>query len=99
MVNQYLVEIDLPRVLTPDFANLIPAQRATVNRLLQNGDIKSYALALDRSKLWVVMVGKTQDQVTELLESFPIIDFCETSINELLFHDMASHELPRMSMN
>lgn len=39
MVNQYLVELDLPRVLTPDFANLIPAQRATVNRLLHNGDI------------------------------------------------------------
>lgn len=99
MVNQYLVELDLPRVLTPDFANLIPAQRATVNRLLHNGDIRSYSLALDRSKLWVVMVGKTQDHVEELLDSFPIIDFCETSINELLFHDMAIHELPRMSMN
>ncbi len=99
MTNQYLVEIDLPGVLTPDFADLIPAQRATVNRLLQNGDIRSYALALDRSKLWVVMVGKTQDQVEKLLDSFPIIDFCETSIKELLFHDMAMHELPRMSMN
>lgn len=99
MVHQYLVEIALPEVLTPDFANLIPSQRATVNRLLQNGDIRSYSLALDRSKLWVVMVGKTQDHVQELLNSFPIIDFCDTSICELLFHDMAIHELPRLSLN
>lgn len=99
MTNQYLIELQLPGVLTPDFANLIPAQRATVNRLLQNGDIRSYSLALDRSKLWVVMIGKTADDVLALLDSFPIIDFCETSISELMFHDMATHELPRMSMN
>lgn len=99
MLNQYIVELELPSVLSADFANLIPAQRARVNELLHNGDIRSYSLALDRSRLWVVMIGKDEAHVREMLATFPVIDFCKFSVTELLFHDMATHELPRMSMN
>lgn len=99
MLNQYIIELDLPPVLSPEFTALIPAQRAKVNELMHNGDIRSYALAIDRARLWVVMIAKDELHLRELLAGFPIIDFCQFTITELLFHDMASHELPRMSMN
>ena len=99
MLNQYMVELQLPRVMTSEFTDLIPAQRARVNEMIHNGDIRAYSLSLDRSKLWVIMIAKDELHVSDLLSTFPVIDFCKYAVSELLFHDMATHELPRMSLN
>lgn len=99
MLNQYMVEISLPGMLTREFTNLIPAQRARVNELIQAGSIQSYMLSIDRSRLWVVMNARSESQVSQLLDSFPIMTHCEALVHELMFHDMATHQLPKMSMN
>lgn len=99
MLNQYMVEIELPGVMTQKFMSLIPAQRARVNELMMAGDLRSYTLALDRSRLWVVVNARSEATVQTVLDSFPIMPYCEARVHELLFHDMATHELPRMSLN
>lgn len=98
-MNQYMVEIFLPHTLTQEFMSLIPAQRAVVNRLVHEGTIRSYTLALNRSRLWVVMTAKDQEEVNSILDEFPIMPHSESESYELMFHDMASHELPRLSLN
>ena len=94
-----MADISLPEEFTQKFVSLIPAQRAMVNRLLEEGTIRSYSLALDRSKLWVVLLAESEDQAEELLDSFPIMEYCSYHLSELMFHDMVSHELPRISLN
>ncbi|MEM9986761.1 MAG: muconolactone Delta-isomerase family protein [Bacteroidota bacterium] len=98
-MNQYMVEIILPGEFTQDFAQLIPAQRARINELFGEGSIRSYSLAMDRSLLWVIFVAESTDEVEGFLDSFPIIDYCSHSTHELMFHDMATNELPRISLN
>ena len=94
-----MVEIELPGVFTAEFASLIPAQRARINMLIHDGNIKSYTLALDRSRLWVVMVGDDESKIEHILDSFPIMPYCQANIHELMFHDSAVHEMPRISLN
>ena len=45
------------------------------------------------------MVAENEDDVTEILDSFPIMPYAEADVHELMFHDMATHELPRLSLN
>ena len=99
MHQQYMVEIALPAIFTAEFASLIPAQRARINHLLIQGDIRSYTLSLDRSRLWVVMSGRDEEHIEAILDTFPIMEHCVATIHELMFHDMATHEAPRISLN
>ncbi|MEL6672202.1 MAG: muconolactone Delta-isomerase family protein [Bacteroidota bacterium] len=99
MLNQYMVEFQLPKVIDETFLGLIPEQRARVNELVHEGTIRSYTLTLDRAKLWVVFVAGSEGEVKKLIRTFPISPYVEAEIHELMFHDMASHELPRLSLN
>lgn len=98
-MNQYMTEIYLPEVITQEFMSLIPSQRAHINQLMSDGVISSYTLKLDRSKLWVIFLAESQDEVSEKLARFPIIDYIESDIHELMFHNMVSRDLPVISLN
>jgi muconolactone delta-isomerase len=98
-MHQYLAEIYLPDEFSPAFMALIPAQRAKINHLLKEGTIRSYSLDMGRSKVWVVLVIESEEAAEELLEDFPVMPYCDYRIFELMFHDMASNELPRISLN
>ena len=58
-----MVEFELPEELSDDFLALIPEQREVVDRLMTQGKIRSYALSLDRSVLWVVMEAVSEFEV------------------------------------
>ena len=94
-----MVDIDLPNTLTTEFISLIPEQRAQVNNLLQEGRISSYTLALDRSKLWATFLAESQEEVMDILSTFPLIRYMDINIHELAFHQMANLALPAISLN
>ena len=94
-----MVEVILPEVFTQEFANLIPSQRARINDLFNEGSIRSYSLAMDRSLVWVVFVAESLEAVSDMLDTFPVMPYCSYNIHELMFHDMATQELPRISLN
>ena len=75
VMHLYMVEIGLPHYFSQEFMALIPEQRALVNELQSDGVIHSYSLSLDRSKLWVVMVAESPEEVDDILESFPIMPY------------------------
>lgn len=94
-----MADISLPELFTQTFMSLIPSQRAMVNRLIQEGTIRCYSLSMDRSHLWVVFTAESRDDAEELLATFPIMEHCSYVLKELMFHDMVTHELPRISLN
>ena len=63
IMNQFLVEFDLPDTYTENFISRIPAQRATVHRLMREGKIPNYALSMDRRKLWVFVAADSEREV------------------------------------
>ena len=98
-MNDYMLMIDLPAILENDFLSRIPAQRSQINRLMSQGVISSYNLALDRSKLWVTFRARDTAAVEEVFASFPLYDFMEGTIIPLMFHQSLGALMPKLSMN
>lgn len=98
MKRAYMVEFDLPDTFNEEFLALIPKQRAAVNQLLIDGKLKSYSLAMDRSKLWAVAVANSEFEVMELLALLPLSDFMTPTISELMFYN-ASEVMLQFSLN
>jgi hypothetical protein len=87
MKKTFMVEFELPEDFSSDFMALIPEQRQVVDRLMTQGRIRSYALSMDRSVLWVVVEAASEFEVMELIASFPLADYMQPYISELMFHN------------
>jgi muconolactone delta-isomerase len=98
-MSQYMVEIMLPRVITEEFAEKVPAQRLKVNEMMEQGKLMSYALAGDRSKLWCIVKAETEFEVMSIVSEFPLIDYMDPVISELMFNNVVAVRLPLFSLN
>ncbi len=98
-MNTYMITIELPKHLTEDFLALVPEQRLYINDLMNEGKILQYALAIDRSSLWVTISAHTKAEAMELVASFPLIDYMKPHFTELAFYNSISTELPKLIMN
>jgi len=98
-LRQYMVEFKLPEVLTEDFINLIPEQRAKINALMDAGVIMCYTLNIERTKLWTVIVANSETSVMDTLAQFPLIVYMRPEISELTFHHQSSLVMPSISLN
>ena len=98
-LKSYFVEVVLEKSFSPEFMALVPEQRKKVNRLMDEGTIVSYSLALDRSKLWIVMEAKDIETVMDVLSAFPLIKFMKPDVHELAFHDNVHSGFPHLSLN
>ena len=100
MKYPFMVEFNLPRPLPKDFLDLIPANRIATNRLLNKGKFQSYTLAEDRSKLWIVVIAKSELDVLNILTDLPLSEYMFPTIIPLAFHNTtAAWKMPVMSMN
>jgi len=98
-MNQYMVNIDLPKEVNFEFISLIPHQRALVNKMMQEGTILSYALSSDRTKLWTTVLAESEDEVITIISKFPLIEYMRFEISELMFHQSVNLALPHISLN
>ncbi|MES2763134.1 MAG: hypothetical protein V4677_13055 [Bacteroidota bacterium] len=99
MLDTFQIHIKLPDIFTRRFAALIPQQRERVNQLLEERVILNYALDMERSHLWVTMQANNQEEIMDILATFPIIKDVKVEIFELAFFDSAPMGLPELIMN
>jgi len=95
----YYVEISLPENFSEEFISKIPKQRAVVDEWMHKGIILNYALALDRSKLWVAMISENENKIQEVLKSFPLIKYMKPEIFRLAFYQGVAPGIPSFSLN
>lgn len=98
-LETYQIHIKLPDIFTRRFSALIPMQRDRVNQLMESRVIINYALDMDRNNVWVTMQAKSQEEVMDILATFPIIKDVKVEIYELAFFDSAPVGLPELIMN
>lgn len=98
MAQAFMVEIDLPQNLPEEFVKIIPENRQLVNQFMAEGRISIYTLAEDRSNLWIVVYGQTEDDVRELLDELPIMVYLQPNIRPLAFH-MTTDHIMTISLN
>lgn len=54
---------------------LMPQEEAHIRALREQGTIQALYLSADRSHVWLVMRGESQDQVQKALEAFPLYPY------------------------
>lgn len=97
--QHYLAEINLIDSFSTEFIQLIPEQRKLVDKLMNDGVIVSYALSMERKKIWVVFEAKDENAVLNTIYEFPLIRFMQPKIHELAFYDTIHNGFPHLSLN
>ncbi|UBM57453.1 hypothetical protein LAG90_11550 [Marinilongibacter aquaticus] len=96
---QFMVEFDLPTPYSEDFLTKIPVQKMVVDEFMEEGKIISYALSLDRGRLWMIMNANSDFEVLDVLNEFPLIDDMHYAITELMFNHAGAIHVPAFSLN
>jgi hypothetical protein len=99
IMNSYMVTVALPEEIDQHFLSLIPQQRAIVHELMMKGTIMGYALAADRTTLWITMLARSVSEVRKMIKQFPIYPHIQATVSELAFHEHIAFQLPEMSLN
>jgi muconolactone delta-isomerase len=63
---------------------LLPAEQAHVRDLMEQGVITAIHIAADRSRVWVVMRGESQEDIQWRLTAFPLYPYMQTELTPLL---------------
>ncbi len=94
-----MVTFDLPSRFSDIFIEKLPAQRDVIQDLLADQKIQSYSLSMTRDKLWCLVNAKSELEVVNMLDTFPLIAFMTYEISELMFHNVATIQVPAFSLN
>ncbi len=98
-MTQFMVDIQLPANPDAEFFALVPSQRDHINKLLEQGVVLGYSLAIDRSRLWVTLNARDQRDAVEVLSSFPMFRYFEPTIYPLAFHNTSLISILKVSLN
>lgn len=92
------VESSLPE-MTEEFMARIPMHRVMINQLIERGVILMYAVAEDRSKLWLSIRAESLYDAKQIVKKFPIYAFLEPQFSTLMFYNSTDELMPRFSLN
>lgn len=98
-MQKYMVTISLPTVQSSEFMALIPKQRAMIVELLASGRLSSFSLGKERDKAWMIANCKDKEALQSLLRKFPMHNFFEYHISELILHNTEFMGLPKVVLN
>lgn len=96
---EFMVDVNLHSPHSDEFLKLIPSQRTVVNDMMFEGKITSYCVSVDRSKLWITIVARDEEDVLEQLSKFPLIHFMDCEIAPLLFYNSTYQTFSQISLN
>ncbi|SOE21495.1 Muconolactone delta-isomerase [Spirosomataceae bacterium TFI 002] len=96
---QYMITFSLPDTFPQEFIEQIPEQRFVIDKMLKEGKLFSYTLTLDRSRLWCIANADSEMEVVSLIHQFPLIDYMNYEIEELMFHNQSAIQVPAFSLN
>ena len=96
---QFMIDIQIPMNPDQEFFELIPMQRAHIDKLLEKGTVTGYSLSLDRSRLWITLNARNERDAVEILAAFPMFKYFEPTIYPLMFHNSSLMSILKVSLN
>lgn len=97
-VHKYMVEFDVPRILTEEILEKIPDQMATFDQLIAKGKLLSYCFSMNRQRLWAVFLASSESELLTYLDMLPLTPYMDYDYSELMFYSSISM-IPSMSLN
>ncbi|MDX2305544.1 MAG: hypothetical protein NW226_22215 [Microscillaceae bacterium] len=99
-MNQYMIEIELPRIFDEEFLATVPKQVEQVSLFIAQSKINSYSLSLSQSKLWTTITADSEMEVLEILASLPLYKWMTFKIHNLMFNYQTKPTIfPPISLN
>lgn len=98
MKQFYMVEFDLPKIFEDEFVARIPEQQKQIDLMMSRGIVKSYSLATNHSKLWMIAGGDSEFEIMEIISKLPLSEFMIPSIMPLMLHN-SSQTVREFSLN
>lgn len=95
----YMVVIELSERLTDEFYNLIPEQKEHVNELINEAKILHYAVAFNRSAIWLTVSAANEVEARKIVDAFPLREYMKPVYTELAMYSSVSWGLPKLIMN
>ena len=99
IMMQLMVELTIPTPFTPEFMLQIPEQRKVIDEFMEDGVVLSYALSMDRAKLWMVLAVDEYTEVAEIMMDMPLFKDLEYQVTELMFNHAGTVHIPAFSLN
>jgi muconolactone delta-isomerase len=99
-MEQYMVDFMMPTRLTDAFTNAIPKQRQRISQYFAEGKMLSYAVSLEKSRVWAVFTAQSESEVRDMVEALPLTKFMpDYDIHLLTFYNLVTSEIPSFSIN
>lgn len=81
---RFMVEITFIPQHRPEIAALVPQEQAHIKTLMEQGIVQAIYISADRSHVWVVMQGESQEHVQQELQSFPLYPYMNVELTALV---------------
>jgi muconolactone delta-isomerase len=81
---KWLVTVRFVQGQQEERAALLPAEQAHVRELMAQGVIEAIHVRADRSRVWLVMQGESQDHIQQALASLPLYPYMALELEPLL---------------
>ena len=97
--QQFMVDFSLPNELCEEFFDLIPYQRAVINKYFCEGKLLNYSLSIENAKLWAIFNAGSEMEVMEMIVDFPLTKFMTVQISTLALCELPTGTPPEFSLN
>jgi muconolactone delta-isomerase len=100
-MNYYMVDISLPVNYDEGYVDLIPEQVEYINELMEEEEIISFSISVDRTKLWVILAADTEEEVVDSIAEFPLRPYFNFKVHQLSHYNWLSEDsdIPPFSLN
>ncbi len=96
---QFMVDFTLPEILDDEFLSLVPYQRVAIDQLFQEGKLITFALSLEKSRLWAVFSASSEMDVISMIANLPLAEYMKAEISMLSMYNTMNPAMPNFSMN
>ncbi|GAA4847177.1 hypothetical protein [Algivirga pacifica] len=97
---QYIIEAEMPEVLSENLMDLIPDDLEKVQQLMSEQVIYSYSMSADQKRVWVLIEAEDEEEVEDIMRGLEITEHLHYEIHELAFmQQSSSFNIPSFSLN
>lgn len=81
---RFMVEITFIPQHQSEIAALVPQEQAHIKTLMERGIVQAIYISADRSYVWIVMQGESQEHVQQEVQSFPLHPYFKAEFTALV---------------
>jgi muconolactone delta-isomerase len=79
----FMVAISFESDHEAEIAALVPQEQAHIRELMQRGGVETIYISADRSLIWLVMRGASQQEVAQALAGLPLYPYMRPVVTPL----------------